>query len=498
MNNIIKKWVIVVSLIAAAVAFYSDISYAGAQNENFIRAQESVKEGDYKDAIKEFKLALKKMPASGEIYLHLGRAYNKVGEYELAQRHLTKAAESGIKEEDIVLDMGYSLRRLGYYEEAVGQYKSALKYKEIEGKAYIGLGYCNLKLKNYDEANRNLDKAMDLDGSVAAKAKLYKGIIKYEQGNYDEALLDLEVSLAGYEDYETKASAKNYISAVKKIKRGERNYLFVASLSLLFDDNVMTLNDSEVLSVSDKDDYGAVGYVRGIYHPIKNDVTTLFLGYMFYQKLYADLSDYNLQNHHALFNYTTGFGDFGAFLLRYDYNYYFLDGDRYFQKSNLKPALRINETKNAYLDINLTAGNKDYFSEKALSSNNFGGGLKQTLESKSGMSLYLLLDYNKEDTKDKDYEYTGLNLGLGFSHKCTKSTSVDLDAGYFMKDYDNTHSIFFVKRDDDVITALFRIKKEISSSLSTSLRYDYTVNDSNIDYYDYTRNVVSLEVKYLY
>jgi tetratricopeptide (TPR) repeat protein len=483
----VKKIILAALLVTLSTVFCSALSYAGIWGD-----------GGLTKEIETVKSAIEASPNDGALYLKLGNIYNEAKEYELAQRYLKKALELGVSEKDVVYGRGYAYMKLGYYDEAIKGFNSSLALKVNEGGAYYGLGYCYFKMKKYDQADDNLEKAIGADKNIEAKAKLYKGIIKFEQQNYDEAIGDLKLSLRNADDSDTRISARNYISAISKLKRKDRKFMLAASLSFLYDDNVVTASDSEAVQVSDKEDVGGVGYIRGAYFPIKTDENMLFVSYMFYQKLYQDLSEYDLQDHNALLNYTTMLGDFGALSLKYKYDYYTLDDKKYFQKNEIKPVLKINETQNAYLEISAGAANKDHFSQKELSGKNFTGGLKQAFQLRSGTKISFSYNYNKEDTKSNDFEFEGHGVRLSFNMPVFYGIDVGLDADYYNKKYNNIHTVFLEKRDDEVQTVYLKIKKELTDYFSLLLGYNYTSNESNIDFYEYTRNTAYLELKYLY
>ncbi len=498
-NNLITALIVVTALFCSAEVFAgTDTSLSSVKRADLSVAKTMVEAKEYARAIKKLEGFIESTPGSAEAHIALGKANNKIGEFELGQRYLEKAVKLGAAEKDVLLLAGYSLRKLGLYSDAIEKFKRALEYPDLRAEGYFELGYCEYKLLNYPAAIKNLDKSMATDVSIKPKALLYKGIVKYEQKKYDDALKLLEEVLEGEADAVTTTSAKNFIKAIVKKRRLERGYLLSASASLVYDDNVVAVSDSEPVKISDKEDIGAVIYARGGRYFIKEKNRSLFAGYMFYQKLYQELYEYDLQSHNVVLNYTNRFKRSGALSLRYDYSYYSLNGTRYFQKNRFRPVYRHYESKNAYLDMEFLAYYKDYFSENDLTSSGIGGSITQTVEFKDGSSLSIAGAYVDENTLGDAYDYRGYKIKAGMDIKLPKDFSFGLDLGIFNKNYTRVHKVFGVERDDDIKTAYLKLGRELSANFEATLGYDYTFNSSNISYYDYKRNVSYFTIKYTY
>ncbi len=474
-------------------------TYAVAQGDSLLKADELLKAGKPEQAIAGLQAALVAKPGDGKIYLALGKAYSQAGEHELAINHFKKAMSLRVPKKDILFELGHSYAMLGYYDEAVVQLRQAVSIAPEDGAAYLELGYCYFKQAKYKEAYANLDKAVKADASFAGRVSLYKGLIQYERKKYDEALTALKAALSAADDCATRVSARNYISAIRSFRRGERDYLIGASLSFVYDDNVITEPSLVTYTkASEKEDAGVVAYVSARYYPVKTNESNLSVGYMYYQKTYQDLSEYDLKDHNAVLDYKVMLDKSTALLLKYDYNYYYLDNDKYFQRNRVRPAIRLGGRKNSYFEINAVANYDDYFSQTGLSARNFGVGIKPVVGLDSGGKFYVSFDLNKEDTRDDNFDYSGQSIFTGFDYPFFCTFRFALDAGYTSRLYEEVNAGAGEKRADKVKTAYFKIINEASDFVSVLLKYDYTFNDSNITFYDYKRNVVTFELRFLY
>ncbi len=486
-------------LIAMTIAFNATPAFANGVNGTLMSGKKLIEEGKYVAAIQELKKTMEAGAVSGEVYFLIGKAYNRIKENELALNYFAESTVRKFDTKVLAFEMGLAYEKLGYYEDAIELFKISAQNTDEVGNSNYKLGQAYHKILKYDEATKSFDKAISADETLLPRAQLYKGIIKFEQKSYDEALFELKTAKKTAVSDVTKASAKNYISAVRAIKRATRDHSLDGALSFVYDDNVATVNDTEAVSISDKSDIGGVAYIRGIYCPIKTKENTLSIGYMFYQKLYQDMSAYNLQDHSGLLTYSTLLGEKTTLSLQYDYNYYFLDSEKYFQKHRLKPIFRFQQNRKSYFDFRLLADYKDYFAENTLDANNFGFGFTQSQTFKSGARIYFSLDFNKENTNDDDYDYRGRDFKIGVSsYPLFLGIDANLSVGFLKKSYKNVHSVYDVSRDDEVKTCYVSLKKELNDFITASLGYDFTFNDSNIIYYDYKRNVATIEFKFIY
>ncbi|MFC1855816.1 tetratricopeptide repeat protein [Thermodesulfobacteriota bacterium] len=450
------------------------------------------------ESVEALKDAIKISPNDAALYVKLGRVYNEKHEYELAIRYLDLAVQMGVSAFDVAYDIGYSNRFLGYYDEAIKVFNAVINKDDVKAKAHLELGYCYLKTMKYKEATSSLDKAIGYDDSLLSRAKLYKGMIKYQQGNYDDAISLLRQSLSGTSDFSTVISAKNYMAAAKSASRKDKRFMLIESFSLIYDDNIVTASDTEAVMVSDKADFGGIEYLRAAYYPIKSAENMLLLSYMYYHKFYFNLNKYNLEDHNAIVSYTRALDSSKALSFKYNYDYYSLESKRYFQRNRFAPALKIKESKNAHLEVNALAENKEYFGETSFSSTNYGGGFSQSLKFGLATKASFAFNYNKEETRNRDYEYSGQKYALLIDQPFYYGINISLSGEFYRKLYSNTHSAYKKKREDDVKTMTCGLQKSLTDSLSSSLRYYYRLNDSNIKDYEYDRSISVLEIKYIF
>lgn len=98
-----------------------------------------LEDGFYKDAIREFQLALDKNPAHEGAYLGLAITYMQMEDYDKALRYFNKAIDIAPSLAVAYADRGILYDRMGKYRLALRDYRKALKLnpKLAEGPGWL-------------------------------------------------------------------------------------------------------------------------------------------------------------------------------------------------------------------------------------------------------------------------------------------------------------------------------------------------------------------------
>lgn len=176
----------------------------GKAGEFYEKGQESVKTGDYENALLYFSQAVEENPNKAEYYLEQGYSLAALGRYEEARKSLSSA----VVERDLELTRKNNKRAwraigITYYEE--GQYEQAKSYfnKALEESFLPEL---NMDIRMY------LADALECEGEYDAAIKEYdtlltecdeyeagyqaRGYMKYILGYYEESLADYEKAIS--------------------------------------------------------------------------------------------------------------------------------------------------------------------------------------------------------------------------------------------------------------------------------------------------------------
>ena len=120
-------------------------------------------------AIKRLNDVAKASPDSPAVYEVLGIAFQRSGEFELAEENFRKALR---------IDPAYSRGRNNYatylfsqqrYDDACDEFEKVVDdvYYDRRARAFLNLGQCSIQLKRWDEAESALKRAVSLERSLA-------------------------------------------------------------------------------------------------------------------------------------------------------------------------------------------------------------------------------------------------------------------------------------------------------------------------------------------
>jgi serine/threonine protein kinase/Flp pilus assembly protein TadD len=125
------------------------------------------RQGDYREAIEHFTVALTHEPQSPELLFARGRARQQLGDFTMALADYYAASRQG-EDARLLACTGYCKWRTGRPQEAVANFKSAIRLGMESAEVYNDLGYCEHRSGNIDGAARALDRAVQLGPHLQA------------------------------------------------------------------------------------------------------------------------------------------------------------------------------------------------------------------------------------------------------------------------------------------------------------------------------------------
>jgi tetratricopeptide (TPR) repeat protein len=124
------------------------------------------------------------------LYMYLGEAQFRLGQYELALKSTLRATA----DDPTILEayglLGYILIEQGRYEDAISPLQTHLAYNPNEYLAWSYLGHAYYNSGNPAGAEQAFDRSLALNPGDST-AYYLRGLLRLEQGRYEEALADL-------------------------------------------------------------------------------------------------------------------------------------------------------------------------------------------------------------------------------------------------------------------------------------------------------------------
>ncbi|MDF1553779.1 MAG: surface lipoprotein assembly modifier [Deferrisomatales bacterium] len=451
-------------------------------------------DGAFDDA--EFNLlrAVQLEPDNPYIHHYLGKTYLTRGWLPKAEVHLSRAWEIDPEIPELRSDLAALHFQQSNYTRAAALYGEVAEQDPSDVLANYNAGISLFREDRFEAAAGRLLEAADRSPSVRGNAYYYVGLCYQELGEIDQAAEKFAYVRDHAESSSLRKSAENALWALKARARAERRFRFYGRLGAGYDDNVRLSPGDEDLAAKEGDAY-LQAYLSGRYDLVRGDVTTFGVGYNHSQTVYEDLTEFNLigatpnlyaqVRHRAL---TYGF--------RYLPSFYWLDGDTYLQRHQLRPELQWKLGKRVVSLLAYAYERDDYQSDDGRDGDAHLGSL-DLVYGFGGRTTFLRLGgtykSRSADSPDQEYQQWTARGGLGF--ELLAGVQATVKARYYWKDYDNVDSDFETRREDRNLQAGLTLERALFTDwLGWLVEYSYTRSDSNIDSFDYDRNQVSLSL----
>lgn len=163
----------------------------GDENEftHFSRAVQLAGQGQLKDALQCYALALEKTRRNAIIFNNRGVLYSKLGQSEKALDDFNRAIELKPDYDFPYLNRGVVKDRMGLKKEAIADYTKAIACRPNSGLAHFNRGKAWSDLRREDKAIRDYDRSIELSPSYEAY---------YNRGNSYLNLQDYQRAVTEY------------------------------------------------------------------------------------------------------------------------------------------------------------------------------------------------------------------------------------------------------------------------------------------------------------
>ena len=411
--------------------------------------------------------------------------------------------------------LGAIYLQLQRYEDALTQFQLAEQYDAANGETQFYLGYTYYQLQQYQNALPHLQLALELDASLTQSAQYYRGLAFYAANRNEQAREAFQ--LAAHTNPATPFAdhAQRYLEAIKHHRREQRLFHVQGRIGFEYDDNVVLEPNDDVLEFGDQSDGRTVFTLAAQFLPMRTPTWRLGATYDLFQSVHFELHDFDVQSHTAgLFTHFNV--DRLSFRAETHVNLTLLDFDHFSNSITLQPSLMWRQTDAGFAIASVSYTRTDYRESLAESEDPEVRDRDGSLV-RAGMRQFVLLNHKKSSLElsyhyetsrndGTDWEYDSHNVGLGLQTPLWWKITLSLDGAYHRRDYLHVNSFDADalgvlsaddqrKREDDRLIAAAALSRPIGSYLKLSLSYAHTRNRSNIDFFDYRRNVVSVQLR---
>ena len=470
----------------------------------FSKGMLSFNQGNYEEALQSFLSAANLKPEITEIQYYLGLTQTQLNNNREAVKTFKKVISLDPTYPRVHYDLGVAYYKLGNYKNALKEFKVAEKQEPNRAMIYYFKAHIFYLQNKFSKSLPYFTKAAELDPGLKQTAHFFRGIALLKLNRHEDSEHEFQTALNLDTTSELGKAAHKYLELLKeRTKITPKKWSLNASLSYQYDDNVVLEPDdtTSATRVSGEGDSRAVFFFDSEYRFIQKFPFTMGARYTFYQSIHSRLHDYDLQNHQG-----TLFGNYQGrlrnipyqFQLDYKYSNTLLDEKRYREAHGITATLNLQESSTFLTQIQYRFQDKDYHYSITNHTANRDG-----INNMVGITQYLFLFnnrgffrvgffYDNDSTNGSNWDYDGYKVlaGLRFPFFC--KTIIDTNFYYYQQEYDNNDFFFNHSRRDEEYMYNFSIYRNIYKNFDATFGYTRIDSGSNIDFYDYDRNVYSL------
>ena len=452
---------------------------------------------------KELLLSLAQAhPEDVEVNYYLGLSFLALDDFPSAKEWLSQAKKLAPENILIRLDLAWVLMNLGKLEPAEKELDFVKEQSPENARLWYLLGLLALNQQNCPEAEKYLKKAEQLDPKFKGEVGYYLGKCALLEGKNISAQKYFEEVIKSAPETIWAERAKKELEKIPSAK------VFQASGDVLYqyDSNIVPVPDKDALpeEVSNMADSRALIWLNLGYYPLLKDQGGLGIKYCFYNNWQFEETELNLQVHQGElegyydFNISNlGARTYGSYLyqsagLGKNYDYYSTT-----HRANLRFYLV--ETKTLTTEINYTFEN-EFFAHPGEEDFDRDNNAHQIL---LGEHIYLWngrIDlgifgrWRSEDAKGKNYDLNNYGASLLVQFLGWKNLSGWLSFDYDWRDFYRSD----FDRQDEAYQLSLEIEYDFLKYLGVVAGFNYENYNSNLESYDYERQIYSLGIRAKY
>ncbi|KPA10498.1 membrane protein containing DUF560 [Candidatus Magnetomorum sp. HK-1] len=446
-------------------------------------------DGMYEAAKDNFTKALAKNPHNPFYLQYAGKTYLKLEKYINAQKMLDRAWSINSKIHGLKFDRAYFYFKIKVYQKAIPLFVEIVDDSPENVLAVYLAGVSYFKNEQYVKAVQYLIQAAERSPNIKPNAFFYAGIARIKSGQIKNGLKLLKYVQASGDD-QTKKLASQWITAIEKVKHVQKSFTANLSLGYLYDTNVQIEPDDMNL-YSDEKDYASIFYAQFKYTTKVNDQWHLSMGHRLFLVKYQSLDDYDLMHMSPFL--ATQYRRY-PFTLEFYYKACtdMFNNASYLTKHRFNPIIkqRIWDDIDFILSYEYTTEEYDIFPVKDGHRNDLTMKVKyplnKTIILSSGMT------YQDKNASHASSYFNLIQGEMELSFAPLMGLTLELTGKYYRKTYDHSDPAYGAKRIDRHLNTEFSILKQISPNIKIASKLEINYNDSNVNMFDYHRQLLML------
>ncbi len=526
-----------VFLIVAAVGLYLCLPWSSMAQTPFDQGLKEFREENYEEALEYFKKARQADPESTRVAFYLGLTYKQMEYYEEAVPCLREAVTKTPKISEALIELIDALIQTDKTKEAeewiaVGEKEGVqpARLQFLKGQVYA-------KESRFDEAIEAFNKAKNIDPSLTQIADFQAANALMREGRLKEAQSRLRAASLLNPNSDIGVFAKEYERLLTEKMERERVWRFRVGLGYKYDTNVVAMPSSGPIAdaVSGQRDSAFTGVAQVSFtapfsyrKPYNLSILYSVLADRYFNKRYtrADGTTGNLTEFNQMINLVTltpGYNFSKVSLsLPMSFTYSWLQGEKgsdflgnlhwfgdtkYMHQEAANPTARFMLSQNNLGEASFGLAKKTYFDHPVdpaedRDSTVTSGTVGWTYFFKQGQGLVgVRYTYADENADGANWSNVDQRLAANLVYPLVKRLKLQVSGEGALTRYDRRRPTINqgdLRRKDDTIIASSGLVFELLKNIDVIGQYTYIRDKSNINVYDYRREVFSLSVEYRY
>jgi len=480
-------------------------SQAGEKGFYLRRGIEQYKLENYEEAIDMLRMARRENPESSAAAFFLGLSYKQTMDYQNASEHLRDALTLTPRIKEALVELVEVLFRLGEREnldEAKKWIRVAEREEIFPAKIAFLKGLIYQKEGKNELAIEAFEKAASLDRTITQASEFQIALCHVQEKRLEKAKEKLQAAILADPRTDLAAFARRYRDLVDRRMEMERPLRVTLGVFGQYDTNVVLkpLDSSVAPGVTDEESGVLASTLRLDYVPVLEGpwlFNAYLAGYGRFHDEHAETHDNISGSVYAVPGYNFGFFSLNL-AIQYDYAWIRSpDYEKYASILTGGPLFRKPLGDKHLLELFAGYAKKEYYTaplipEEDRDSDGPDAYLSWIWIFKENAFFNFRYGYFYDDTVGKNWENTGHRFSLNATIPLIDKLDLQLGGQAILQNYENVHTVFGIKREDKYYQGLVGLSWEAFRHINIVAQYNRTRAESNIEIYDYKRDIYSL------
>jgi len=510
-------------MLCATMACFSSPSVAWAQQGEasvyVTRGILAYDEKRYEDALTNLSEALRLDPNNVEALYFTGLTNIALKRYDRAVEALEQAQKRDPRDQSTRFQLGALYFGLERYDRAKPLLEEVFATNpRLDSLGYY-VGFMRYRQRDYQGALRAFRAGTSTDPNIQQLTRFYSGLALGVLGLPEQATAELDEALKIQPASPLTGPAERLRGAVVAARESERRFRAELRLGFFYDDNVPVSPDQGtdpivgVLRQRKQTSTGELAAVRFDYSFFRRGGFDATATFSFFTTYNNDLPDFNIVDYLGALG-TTYRGTIAGMPyqagLQYSYDYLTLGGDEFVQRHTVVPSFVLLPNSWSLEAIQFRYQDKQFahdtniLREEKRDGVNYMIGFTHVFRFSNDKHLLKIgYQWDFDDTegpnrRGRDYSYYGNRVLAGgqytlpwFGIRLTDDFDVHLREYLHRNVILPSQAPGTTRRRDTEYTNVFSVVTPLPYNLSFTVSYQTTFAKSNLDVFDYRRNVVS-------